>query len=189
MDPVIADARPLPRTSQADLVDRARRGDTAAFELLLHDRLDSLFRAAWAITGNEADARDASQEACLSAWRQLPRLRDVEAFDVWLNRVLLNSCRMLLRKRRRVREVAIAVDYDQVGPASDEPERFDDADAIARALRRLDPDARSLLVLHHIRHEPLERIATVLGIPVGTVKWRLHAARQALAAALDGEQR
>ena len=118
-----------------------------------------------------------------------PRLRDVEAFDVWLNRVLVNSCRMLLRKRRRVREVAIAADFDRVGPARDEPGRFDDADAIGRALDRLDPDARSLLVLHHLRHEPVERIATALGIPVGTVKWRLHAARQALAAALDGEQR
>ncbi|MFI5226325.1 MAG: RNA polymerase sigma factor [Candidatus Limnocylindrales bacterium] len=185
---MIADTRPASISTQSTLVDRARRGDTVAFEGLLRDRLDGLFRAAWGITGNEADARDATQDACLSAWRQLPRLRDVEAFDVWLNRVLLNSCRMLLRKRRQVREVAITPAHDRVGPSANEPERFDDADAIARALDRLDPDARALLVLHHLRHEPVARIAASLGIPVGTVKWRLHAARNALEAALAGER-
>src|SRR5512143_460443 len=107
MEPVMAGAATASRSTEGDLVELARRGDTAAFEALLHGRLDGLFRRAWAILGNEADARDATQEACLSAWRQLPRLRDAAAFDAWLARVLFNACRMQLRRRARVREVVL----------------------------------------------------------------------------------
>lgn len=170
------------------LIERARRGDLDAFETLIGGRIDPLFRTAWAIVGNEADARDAAQEACVSAWRHLPRLRDVAAFDAWLGRILINSCRMLLRRRRRIREIAIPADFDAAGTAG-APEAYDEVDAVARAFDRLDIDARSLLVLHHLKHEPLARIAASLGIPVGTVKWRLHAARAALQRALEGERR
>ncbi len=189
MDPVIADTRPAPISTQSTLVERARRGDTAAFEALLHDRLDGLFRAAWAITGNEADARDATQDACLSAWRQLPRLRDVEAFDVWLNRVLaqqLSDAPSKAPPGPRGRHHS--------GPRPGRARRRTSPSASTtptrsrRALDRLDPDARALLVLHHLRHEPVARIAASLGIPVGTVKWRFHAARNALEAALAGER-
>lgn len=171
------------------LIDLARAGDAAAFEALIAPRLDGLYRTAWAIVGNEPDARDAAQEACLSAWRQLPRLRDVDRFDAWLGRVLMNSCRMLLRRRRRIREVPVADDFDAPGPASAQPDALGEVDAVARAFDRLDADARSLLVLHHLRHEPVARIAASLGIPVGTVKWRLHAARASLQKALEGELR
>src|SRR5262245_10392212 len=171
------------------LIERARAGDAVAFQALVEPRLDSLYRTAWAIVGNEADARDATQDACVSAWRYLPRLRDLDAFDAWLGRVLINSCRMQLRRKRRVREVSIPDGFDAPAPASSGPDAFDDAETVARAFDRLDPDARALLVLHHFRHEPLARIATSLGIPVGTVKWRLHAARRALERALEGEGR
>jgi len=173
----------------AELVALARSGDQAAFERLIAPRLDGLFRTAWAILGHESDARDAAQEACISAWRFLPRLRDLDAFDAWLGRVLVNSCRMMLRRRRGVREIAIPVDFDPEGRPTDRADQFDEVDAVARAFDRLDVDARTLLVLHHLRHEPLARIASSLGVPVGTVKWRLHAARGALQQALKGDER
>ncbi len=172
-----------------ELVELARSGDQASFEALIGPRLDGLFRTAWAILGHEADARDATQEACVSAWRFLPRLRDPDSFDAWLGRVLVNSCRMALRRRRRVREIAMPVDFDPEGRPIDRADQFDEVDAVARAFDRLDVDARTLLVLHHVRHEPLARIAASLGIPVGTVKWRLHAARGALQQALEGDER
>ena len=170
------------------LIDRARRGDLEAFEQLIAVRVDPLFRTAWAIVGNEADARDATQDACVSAWRHLPRLRDAASFDAWLGRILLNSCRMLMRRRRRIHEIPMSTEID-TSHTSGGPDAYDEVDAVARAFDRLDVDARSLLVLHHLRHEPLARIAATLGIPVGTVKWRLHAARAALQRALDGERR
>jgi RNA polymerase sigma-70 factor (ECF subfamily) len=175
--------------TERQLVELAGDGDATAFEALIGPRLDGLFRTAWAIVGDESDARDATQEASVSAWRHLPRLRDPDSFDAWLGRILVNSCRMLLRRRRRVREISIPVGFDAEAPGADAADRFDDIEAVSRAFDALDADARALLVLHHLRHEPVVRIGSVLGIPVGTVKWRLHAARHALERALQGELR
>jgi RNA polymerase sigma-70 factor (ECF subfamily) len=177
------------RTIELSLVERARSGDTVAFEALLGDRIDPLFRVAWAILGSEADARDATQEACLSAWRELPRLRDTRAFDAWLHRVLVNACRMAIRRRSRVREVAIERIEDVHGAAGMGPEVFAETDAIARAFERLNPDQRTILVLHHLRHETVASIASALSVPPGTVKSRLHSARAALESNLAGERR
>jgi RNA polymerase sigma-70 factor, ECF subfamily len=170
-------------------VERARRGDAVAFEGLLAPRIDGLFRTAWAIVGREADARDVTQEACLAAWRQLPSLRQPDRFDAWLGRILVNACRMHLRSRSRVREVAMPEGTaDPIAPAAG-PDQVAEIELISAAFDQLNPDARALLVLHHLQHQPVATIAAALGIPTGTVKWRLHAARQALAAALDGERR
>jgi len=96
---------------------------------------------------------------------------------------------MLLRHRRRIREVALPAGFDPTGPTPARADAFDEVDAVARAFDRLDTDTRALLVLHHLRHEPVARIATSLGVPVGTVKWRLHVAREALKRALEGNDR
>jgi RNA polymerase sigma-70 factor (ECF subfamily) len=174
---------------EAALIERAAHGDAAAFEALIETRLDRLFRTAWAIVGNEADARDATQDACLSAWRELPRLREADRFDAWLSRVLINACRAKLRRRVRVREVAIQPEHDRPGPITDDPGQLGEMDAIGRAFDRLSADARAILVLHHLRHEPVTAIAVTLGIPTGTVKSRLHSARADLQRALERERR
>ncbi len=171
------------------LVERASRGDPVAFEALIETRLDRLFRTAWAIIGNEADARDATQDACTSAWRELPRLREMDKFDAWLSRVLVNACRAKLRRRAHVREVQMQLEHDRPGPTSDDPGQFVEMDAISRAFDRLSADARTILVLHHLRHEPVTAIAAALGIPAGTVKSRLHSARADLQRALERERR
>lgn len=189
MDPLAIGSPVRPKAIEAELVDRARRGDHAAFEALLSTRLDKQFRTACAILGSEADARDATQDACLSTWRQLPRLRNVERFDAWLSRILVNACLEMLRRRARVREIPMTAAHDREDPVGGDPAAVGEADAISRAFDRLQPDARAILVLHHLRHEPVASIATSLGIPIGTVKWRLHAARAALEQALAGERR
>jgi len=159
-----------------ELLVRARAGDREAFELIVLAKGEPLFRTALAILGNEADARDATQEAFIGAWRSLPRLRDVERFDAWLGRILINACRMTLRHRRRVREVPITV--RPISPASADSTDFDDA------FNRLSIDQRAILVLHHLHGYGVREIAAWLGIPTGTVKWRLSRARKALAAEL-----
>jgi RNA polymerase sigma-70 factor (ECF subfamily) len=165
-----------------ELLVRARAGDREAFELIVLAKGEPLFRTALAILGNEADARDATQEAFIGAWRSLPRLRDVERFDAWLGRILINACRMALRHRRRVREVALSdspasPDSSDLAPATDSTD-FDDA------FNRLSVDQRAILVLHHLHGYGVREIAAWLGIPSGTVKWRLSRARKALAAEL-----
>lgn len=191
MEPAILDVTGTATPPLEAMVQRARRGDEIAFETLIRGRIDDLFRTAWAILGDEAEARDAAQEACVQAWRHLPRLREADRFDAWLMRILVNACRMRLRarSRTRVREIRLDPGLDRPGPASDDPANHAEADAVARAFDRLRPDSRALLVLHHLGHQPVAAIAEALGIPPGTVKSRLHTARAELARALEWERR
>lgn len=179
------------------LVRRAQTGDAAAFARLVATRIDRCYRLAWSILSNDADAADATQEAFVAAWRQLPRLRDPAAFEGWLNRIVANAARMARRHRVRLREVSVQPAYpdDQSSPAERQPDArahtaIDDVannDAIGRAFDRLRPQDRIILVLHHVEERPVAEIARSLGIPVGTAKWRLHAARSALEKAMEAE--
>jgi RNA polymerase sigma-70 factor (ECF subfamily) len=179
------------------LVRQARRGDAAAFAVLVDTRTDRCYRLAWSILSNDADAADATQDALVSAWRQLPRLRDPATFDGWLNRIVANAALMARRHRVRLREVSVRTahpgdEMPQPEPPQDPRARtamdeFVDNDAIARAFDRLRPKERTILVLHHVEERPVAEIARSLGIPVGTAKWRLHAARRALEKAMEAE--
>ena len=144
---------------------------------------DHLLRTARAIVTNEADARDATQDACVSAWVGLPRLRDPDRFDPWLNRVLVNRCKDILRRRHRSREI-ILDDFD-VADARAEV-HLDPAAGVMVAFDRLSiADRSTILVHHHLHGRPVVEIARVLGIPVGTAKSRLYNARQSLARQLE----
>jgi RNA polymerase sigma-70 factor, ECF subfamily len=172
------------RSDAADdaLVARARRGDAEAFGALVAARLPDMLRLARSILGNEADARDATQEAFVSAWLNLPRLRDDSHFSAWLNTVLANRCRDLLRKRGRVREITLeGADLQRADPGPAALERA----AVLAAFDRLSVADRQILAMHHLLDQPLEQVAHRLGIPVGTAKSRLHAARKSLERALE----
>jgi RNA polymerase sigma-70 factor (ECF subfamily) len=180
-------AEPL-ATSTGRVVRAAMAGDVGAFETLLAARLERTHRIAQAVLGSALDAGDATQEAWLSAWRQLPRLRDPERFDAWLDHIVVNACRMQARGRRRLREVSLPDDFDpQMGGPG--PEQLAERHLLEAAFGRLDIDQRTILVLHDLEQRPLADIAEVLHIPVGTAKSRLHVARAALERALEGERR
>jgi RNA polymerase sigma-70 factor (ECF subfamily) len=169
-----------------ELIARARAGDREAFELIVVAKGEPLFRTALAILGNEADARDATQEAFISSWRSFGGLRDPDRFDAWLGRILINECRMTLRSRRRVREVPVddSTDSADSSAAADSPRTADSTDFDA-AFARLSVDQRAILVLHHLHGYGVREIGAWLGIPTGTVKWRLNRARNALRAELE----
>ena len=194
MAQVLATAAMTAGLSEAALVARAQRGDQMAFEALVEPRLARLLRLADSIVSNDADASDAVQEACLRAWRELPRLRDADRFEAWLWRIVINTCRSALRTRRRVnvREIpveAMPAGFDPAQPGQGLGEDLSAIDVVQRAFRRLDIDKRAILVLHHVEERSIAQIATLLGIPEGTAKWRLFAARQALERALEVERR
>lgn len=188
------DASAIATKAEQLLLERAARGDADAFDLLLRPRLPHLYRVAVAILRSEPDARDAVQDACLHAWRAVPRLRERERFDAWLTRIVVNGCRSTLRdrKRGRVREIAL----DDASPASlatamqgqTPGSDVGDVEVVQRAFEGLDPTARSLLVLHYMEERPLREIASLVGVPVGTVKWRLWRARHKLQRALEKER-
>ena len=182
-----------------ELVALAAAGDRPAFDALITPRLDRLYRMAYAITRSEADARDATQDACVLAWRELPRLRERDKLDAWLSQILVNAARGVVRRAGRIRVREIPVDTGAVegggAVVSHEPsvaaetDSFAEGDAIRRAFARLDGTTRALLTLHYVEGQPLAEIARITGSPVGTVKWRLSNARAALEKALKAERR
>jgi RNA polymerase sigma-70 factor (ECF subfamily) len=175
------------RTRSTVDVESALDGDVRAFDRLVLVHLPRTYRIALAILGSEADAGDAVQEAWLAAWRQLPKLRDPARFDGWLDQILVNACRMSLRKRGRVREIQMPNDFDAEAPQAS-ISHIAERDALDRAFRRLTVEQRTILVLHHLERRPLAEIAAALAIPVGTAKSRLHAARAALERVLETER-
>ena len=175
------------QTRSAADVESALDGDTRAFDRLVVIHLPRTYRIALAILGSEADAGDAVQEAWLAAWRQLPTLRDPARFDGWLDQILVNACRMSLRKRGRVREIRMP-DGFEAEASHGALDHVLERDALDRAFGRLTVEQRAILVLHHLERRPLSAIAAALVIPVGTAKSRLHAARAALERVLETER-
>jgi RNA polymerase sigma-70 factor (ECF subfamily) len=170
------------------LVERARDGDDAAFTELVDLDGDRCYAIAYRILRDAERAQDAVQQAFLLAWRELPRLRDPERFGPWLHRLLVNACYEELRRHRRWSTRLRALPID--GPATpDSTASVADRDALDRAFVRLTPEHRAVFVLHHHAGLTLAEIADVVGVPLGTVKSRLHHATRAMRAAIvaDGQ--
>jgi RNA polymerase sigma-70 factor (ECF subfamily) len=178
-----ATSRMAPSVALASLDGLADR----EFLLLLDRHLDRSYRLARAILGNDADAEDAVQEAWASAWRGFRQLREPGRFEPWLNRIVANACRGLVRRRGPVRELAIEPDLE-IRSVSPGPDEVVARDRVERAFAALSIEQRTILVLHHLEGRPLAAIADDLGIAVGTVKSRLYAARATLQRALEDDQ-
>jgi RNA polymerase sigma-70 factor (ECF subfamily) len=168
------------------LVERAREGDEDAFTELVDLDGDRCYAIAYRILRDVDRARDAVQEAFLLAWREVPRLRDAERFEVWLYRLLVNACYQEARRHRRWTTRVRALPME--GPSAPDPiVSVDDRDALERAFQRLSPEHRAVFVMHHHAGLPLAAIAEVVGVPVGTVKSRLHNSIRNLRAVLESE--
>jgi RNA polymerase sigma-70 factor, ECF subfamily len=165
------------------LVERARDGDDVAFEELVDLDGDRCYAIAYRILRDVELAQDAVQQAFLLAWRELPRLRDPERFEVWLHRLVVNACYEEFRRYRRWSTNVRSLPADGPG-GGDETISIDDRDALERAFRRLTPEHRAVVVMHHHAGMPLASIAEVAGVPVGTIKSRLHYATRILRDAL-----
>jgi RNA polymerase sigma-70 factor (ECF subfamily) len=175
-------------TVDRELLAAAQRGDEAAFVDLIRVRSNRLFAIAQRILRDIDRAEDALQDALVIAWRDLRGLRDPDRIDAWLQRLLVNVCiAQATRERRRTSNLRV-LPID--GPAApDELISVADRDLLERGFRRLPPEQRAILVLHHyLGYEPAE-IAETLGIPAGTARSRLHHAHRAMRAALEADAR
>jgi RNA polymerase sigma-70 factor, ECF subfamily len=172
-----------------DLVEAARNGDREAYVDLIRARTDRLFAISQRILRDIDRAEDALQDALVIAWRDLRGLRDPDRFDAWLQRLLINVCiAQATRERRRTANLRVLPVDD--GPAApDDMLTVGDRDQLDRGFRRLPPEQRAILVLHHfLGYQPSE-IAETLGIPPGTARSRLHHAHRAMRAALEADAR
>jgi RNA polymerase sigma-70 factor (ECF subfamily) len=173
---------------QQELVERARRGDHDAFAVLAGAALFRLDAAARLILRDPDQAKDAVQETLVRAWRDLPTLRSPDRFDAWLHRLLYRAC---IDEARRLRRHRVDVELTPIDSplVGDMTSSINDRDQLDRGFSRLEPEARALIVLHHYLDLPLPEVASVLGIPLGTAKSRLHRAIQSMRAVLDADAR
>jgi len=168
----------------SDLVTRAQEGDQQSFTALAHDAWGRLYQLALRILRDEDMAEEAAEEALVTIWRKLPSLREPSRFEAWSYRLLVNTCASVARRRGRQRR---EISGDMGRPPS-APDAFDaviDRDELERGFRRLSVDQRAVLVLHHYLDMPVETVADVLGVPVGTVKSRVYRALAQMRIALD----
>jgi RNA polymerase sigma-70 factor (ECF subfamily) len=173
---------------QRGLVERAREGDHDAFAILVDLTVARLDAAARLILRDPELARDAVQEALITAWRRMKGLRDPDAFDAWLYRLLVNASLDLARRRRRhVFEVELQPTHEPAVP--DATGAFADRDLLDEALAHLQPGHRAVVVLHYYLGMPLPDVAQSMGIPLGTAKSRLHYALAAMRATVAADQR
>jgi RNA polymerase sigma-70 factor (ECF subfamily) len=164
------------------LVEQAQNGDRAALETLLRAQYDRLHALCWRMTGNEADAADATQEALIAITRGLPKFDARARFGTWCYRVAVNACLDELRRRRRrpepITAERLAITMPTTGAGTD---AVADRMVVDDALRLITPEFRAAVVLRDLCGLEYAEIAEVLDVPIGTVRSRLARGRGALA--------
>jgi RNA polymerase sigma-70 factor, ECF subfamily len=179
---VVARRMPVDR----ELVERARHGDREAYEVLGRLAADRLYPVAYRILRESDQADDAVQQTLVAIWREIPKLRDPDRFEAWTYRLVVRFCLAESRRQRgqeaRVKALALG------SRAADDTALVAVRDEIERAFRRLTPEHRAVLVLHHYVGLPVNEVAEMLGIPFGTAASRLHYAARAMRAALTEDE-
>jgi len=171
-----------------DLVVRAQRGDKGAYALLAARIADQFLSIARRILRDRDLAEDATQQALLSIWQDLPRLKDPARFEAWSYRLLVHACYAEGRRERRWSPNLRMLPTDDAALDAGLGAVVD-RDQLERGFRRLPIDHRTVVVLYHYLDKPLDEIARILEIPVGTAHSRLHHAMRGMRAALDADAR
>ena len=166
---------------------QAQAGDRTAFSQLAAAVADRLYAVAFRMLRDPDAAQDATQQAIVSIWRKVPRLKDPDRFETWSYRILLRACyeqgRLSRRRGPDPHDLQINDGRRDVAAV------IADRDQLERGFRRLTKDQRAAIVLQHYLGYSLPQIAELLEIPVGTVGSRIHAAKRALRAALEADAR
>jgi RNA polymerase sigma-70 factor (ECF subfamily) len=165
--------------TRPDELERA----SADYSRAAHAGVDDAYRMAGYLLGDAVEAQDAVQDALLKAWRSWSSLRQPDRFAAWFERIVVNVCRDRMRRHRGLR----MVELDAAGEveSGDVFRSMLAGDEVVRAVSRLDSEHRIVIVLRYWQDLTLEQTADRLGLPVGTVKSRLHYALRALRADLQ----
>ena len=168
------------------LAAAARTGDRAALGALALRWEKRLFRHAWRLVGDVEDARDIAQDAWIDIARGLRRLDDCAAFPAFALRIVTRRAADLVRRKLRARRVAaaFAAEPKDIATMEDEPDARASSPALLTAMRALPAEQRAAIALFYLEDLSIAEIAAALGVPAGTVKTRLMAARGRLRFAL-----
>jgi RNA polymerase sigma factor (sigma-70 family) len=171
--------------AEAELVERARRGDEAAFGALVDAFAEVAFRTAYLVTGDAAEAEDAAQEAFVKAYRALDRFREGSPFRPWLLRIVGNTARNRRRSTGRQLGLRLRAQAAVATTTTPSPEadllRDERRRALLAAINGLPPDDRLVIGARYFLDLPEAEIAALAGVAPGTVKSRLFRARRRLA--------
>jgi len=174
------------------LVKRSQEGDVAAFEQLIKHHQVIAYNIAFRVLGNQEDAQDATQEALIKVFKNITKFKAQSQFSTWLYRIVVNTCRDYARKNRKV--VTLSTD-SQINTEEGQLQReFPDesmspellyekkelSERIQLAISTLPEQNRTVVVLRDIQGLSYEVIASILDIPVGTVKSRINRGRDML---------
>lgn len=178
-------------------VAAAQAGDRVAVDRLLRDHQPAIHAVCRRITGNDADALDATQEALIAVVRGLPRFDGRSRFSTWVYRIATNACLDELRRRRRRPLVGLLGSHEQDGPGALADPADETADSFAddigerlavdHALQQVAPEFRVAVVLRDLCQLDYAEIAEVLEIPAGTVRSRIARGRAHLAGHLRNQ--
>lgn len=166
-----------------ELVRRAQGGDQDAMTTVVTRYQGYVYRTAYGIVQHAADAEDVTQETFLKMYRSFRTLRNVRTFPTWLARIAAHTA--LDRVAQRERNHPASMDDLEVMASSDTVHGSDLQIDVARALARLTPQHRAVVVLREVYGFDYAELAQILNVPVGTVRSRLHHARMQLRAALE----
>lgn len=175
--------------TEKELIEQAARGNRDAFGELVRRYEKKTLALSVHLCGNPEDGADAAQEAFLSAWRNLPAFRGDAQFSTWLYRLTSNACMDILRRRQRQdAHAGPSLDDEEIGFDAPDPsptpqdavERRELRQELRDALQALSPERREVLILREIHQLSYEEIGQALSLDVGTVKSRIHRAREAL---------
>ncbi len=183
-EPMVPDA-----ISDGECVQRLQKGDTDAFEVLVRRHQKTIFNLVYRMLGDYDDAAEIAQEVFLSAYRSIAQFRGDANFSTWLYRIAINHASTRRKSLAKAKERRVPLDStDPVDHRHPNP-----LDAVMQkeiryrvqsALNTLDPDEATIILLRDLQDVPYDEVAKMLDVPVGTVKSRLHRARQTLKAKL-----
>jgi len=189
-----------PAPDEAEVLSLAREGDVKAFSDLVRRYEGKIFRLAQHITQNREDAEDVVQEAFVRAYRALAQYDPTRPFGAWMHAITARLC-IDFHRRRRVKTVSLTRpeqgssseerEWEIADPAEGpeaETERGDEAARLEALIDRLPPDYRLAILLRHSQDLSYEEIAEATGAPIGTVKARIHRARNILREWLEGKE-
>lgn len=176
---------------ESKLVERSIQGDVESFEALVREYNRYVYNIAFRMMGNEEDAKDMSQEALIKAYKNIKTFKMDSAFSTWLYRIVINTCKDELRKKK---ETVFSLDetYDEeegkrkheVLDSKSDPilvyEKVELKANLENALNKLSEDNKSVVVLKDIFGCSYEEIGEILQIPIGTVRSKLNRSRLAL---------
>ncbi|RME47675.1 MAG: sigma-70 family RNA polymerase sigma factor [Chloroflexi bacterium] len=183
----------MPASDEAQLVARAKEGDIEAFEALYEQYKGSVYRTVLAITHDRGAAEEILQESFLRAFQHIDSVREGAPISPWIHRIAINlSYTWVARRSRLLTSLEQVVDRLTASPGSS-PERAVEQDELQQVVReaidQLEFRQRATIVLFYLEGFSLAEIAEIMDCPVGTVKSRLHYAREKLREALLADQR